>query len=460
MTNSVTPFTKYDIVKVCITNEDGAVEGGVRHFYRMKQTIVDVDSSGNATMSAPATGNASGQRIHWGFDSTSAINSALATLAADPSGVHEAYLPGRYRATQIQVPIGMTLRGAGWGWYDSRTATAPYTGTSIMQLPGAETDLVTFTGAAYGSHSWLGPIGLSHMLLQGPEVGVRNVARTTGSGLCLRYPDGVHSGAYNTGQDGIEFRFLHVNYFPGHGFDFPRGAVPLTLETCRAVYNGGYGFRYSNWTGNTQCIHLQNCTVDANILGGAWFYGIPNHGSVTLTSFKSEAVSASMWETSQFIDLVPGYTPGSTDAGMNAVIFEECDGTPVTINGLDHIFAYGTKGLKPAILVKSTTTKRPRLVYNGVSVRITGTEVGSTADAVSFRDETTSTDLTAPAGHWPPSTRNITTSDDQFVIVDSADNTKKVKFELSGISSGTTKTINVSMGLFVFDNQDGTIATF
>ena len=115
LTNS-TPFTSADVGKIVIVSEANG-SGANGGYLRWMATILSV-SSGVATLNTAAPSTASGVRVQWGFDGTTAINTALAALADESSTEpREAFLPGWYRATQIVVPGSVTLRGAGWGSY-------------------------------------------------------------------------------------------------------------------------------------------------------------------------------------------------------------------------------------------------------------------------------------------------------------------------------------------------------
>lgn len=384
------PFTTADIGKVVLINEDGS--GG--KYLRFMSTITDVDSAGVATLADTATSNSTGNRIRWGFDCTEAINDALAELAASRNGtVKEAYLPGNYWVSQIVIPTGITLRGAGFGSYSSRSNV--YMGTSIMQLPGSECDLIVFSGGFYSAGWWFGPFGLSDVTLEGPYPNVRGTTWTTGSGLAFRDVNGNAMVA----QDGVEVRRVQSRGFPEHGINIAGGGVPLTLDFCRVHGNGGYGIDYVY--SNSQMVHVMNSSADHNVLGGMRFYGLPDQTSIAITSFKSEAAPTTSYDTSNELDLVPGYSAPSTFVQEAAIIFDECDDTPVVINGVDHLMATTEdRGPGPAILIKSATGKCPRLRYNAASVRIsTAQSSGDVSDAVVLREEYTSTDWGRSEAH-------------------------------------------------------------
>jgi hypothetical protein len=366
-------------------------------------TILSV-SSGVATLNTAAPSTASGVRVQWGFDGTSAINTALASLANESSTqAREAFLPGWYRATQIVVPGSVTLRGAGWGSYGGN-GLGYAAGTLISQLPGAQKDLVVFSSPY--NNGFIGPVGLSNINLQGPECNVRGYTPSIGSGVALKLAD----GSTLTAQDGCEFSWIHAFRFPESGFSVPDGGLPLTVDHCRAFYNGAYGFNYDNGTNaaRTQAVHFSNCSADGNVLGGIRVYRTSSYGNVAITSFKSEADTSTFYGTQTQFGYVSGW-PGVGDAQMSAIILEDCDSSPVVVNGVSHIYGGATKGPGPSILIKSATTKIPRLVFNGVATRLTGAESGSIANAFTLRDQVNTVDIpvTESRGTYPAASPRI-----------------------------------------------------
>lgn len=391
LSNPSRPFTSADVGKLVIVNE--TPDGG-GFFTRWMATIVDV-SSGVAELDVAAPSSGSGLTVTWGFDVTDALNDALAEVAADSESPRDCYLWGRYRASQIVQPNRVYLRGSGWGNYTASTWTNG--NTHIKQLPGSECDLWVFDGGLADGRYWAGPAGVSHINLIGPELNVTGLEPTVGSGFAVRRADGTPV----TTQDGFACEWVHAAGFPEHGFHFSGGGVPLTVTNFRAFYNGGYGVHYYNdpasGQSTTQAVHFLGFSGDGNALGLLHFQNVANRGGITITNLKSEAhADDGVWPR--------GVEPSGDDLQMDAVILEDCDNTPVTINGITHLYGGGAKGPGPAIHVKSTTTKRPKITYSGIAVRVTGGESGSIADAVTLRDDVVSRDVarTEVRGTWPP----------------------------------------------------------
>ena len=414
--NNVTPFTSADVGKIVIGNNSDSVSGV---YTRWMATITAVSDSGVATLdSAAPTSSTTNARINWGFDVTPALNAALAEIAASATSTREVYLSGRYRASQIVVPNRLYIRGSGWGNY---TALNWYWGDTIVkQLPGSECDFVVFEGQPFGADTYVGPVGLSNINFIGPEGNVTGYSVTTGSGVATRKADGTNA----TTQDGTVLEWVHATDFPEHGFDI-RGALPLTVNNCRAFYNGkrGFSFEITN-PAHVQGVHFLDCSGDGNADGLIYCKNLSDQGSVAITNLKSEAHA----DDGVMVN-VRGTAPTHADLQMSAVVFDECDGTPVVINGLTHIYGNKEKGPGPAILIKSTTTKRPKVAFAGVAVRVTGDETGSVADAVTLRDEVVSRTVARieTAGVWP----NFT-----FLSLDNAVNNISIKNAATGGSPG------------------------
>lgn len=408
MTNSVTPFTSADVGKVVIVNEN---QSPAPYFKRWTATILDVDG-GVATLDTVAPSNAGNQRVRWGFDITDALNDALSDIQSVTP--REAYLPGYYMASQIVVPNGVILRGAGWGYsYNAIYSTPPgLMNTFIGQLPGSEKNFLVFGGAA---GTGCGPVGVINMILQGPDVNVRDMRPTIGSGLALRMSNGNPLIAY----DGVELRFVHCTGFPEHGFEFPAGAVPLTVDNCRAFYNGGVGFEYGSEPlpasdVQTQVLHFQNCTGDGNVEALVRINNTSPENTIVITSLKSEGVPEATYATNTDYYRFEGWEGLPTgDAQAKAVVLNNCDQTSVVINGLSHISGGLVVEPGPCISIESDTDLVPNVVFNGVTMRVSGVPVdGGRDDAVTLRDTVNNVDIprTVTSGVYPLSASNIGSS--------------------------------------------------
>lgn len=394
--NQEIAFNKSDIGKVVIVSEEHVAEA----YTRWMANIMDVDARGVATLDANAPSSAGNQRVQWGFDCTTVINNALAELSADFRTPREAYLPGRYRLTQLVMPPHVVLRGSGWGNYGSPIGEA---NTVLQQLPGAQKSLVVFSsvgGDQFGAQ-WLGPVGLTHMVLAGPESNVRNLTPTIGSGFSLTNIEGANVIA----GDGCEFAWLHAVGFPEDGF-YVSGAVPLTLNHLRAFYNGGYGINYVPANpAATQMLHLLDYSADGNNLGAARFKDLSSYSNVTITAMKSESDTAA-------IASAIGMSFGGPNYQRECLIFEDCDDSPVVINGLSHVAGgSASTAAGPAIVFRhnNNSQKRPKLAFNAVYNRVLPRGVPEetqavASDTVTLHDEIIGFDIphTVSHGYWPP----------------------------------------------------------
>lgn len=375
--------TAFDCAKIA------SVSGGIA-------TVTKVDGS-----AFTAGFTVTNQRIKWGKDAGAAITAALAELAADGVPEKTARLAGHYCcATRVYVPQGVYLKGAGWGsTYPplNNIGAMVRSGLCLQALPSLNSDLVRLTPlAADGSGRYcFGPGGMSDLLLMGPETLANNYTVNAGSGFAAR----DSGGHYVYMQDGSRLSNVHAIGFYDDGFQFLAPLFPGWLDHLRAFYNGRYGINITLTDPNAQGVHLLNPSADGNGTAGLYFKGFDSHSSITITNLKSEAA-----------DLFTN-PRGSSSYQANGVIFDECDGTPVTINGLTHIASTdGTWGSThapgPAMTLRSAADKRPAISYSGVGVRVHQDQVTGTADAVTIRDEVAGVDIprTVKAGHWPPDT--------------------------------------------------------
>lgn len=393
LTNTVQAFTSRDVGKSIIVKLDGGT--------RFYTTILSVNSSGVATLAANAPGNATNQRVSWGSDVTTALNSALQDFKGLNANPKQLRLVGWYRASQIVIPPHIDLDGLGWGSYGpSSSSNGPggWNGTLLQQLPGAQKNFVVFEpDSDDGTTKWIGPVAIRNLAIAGPEADTGTTV-SIGSGIALR--DSL--GNVATAEDGFFLDDVHISFFPQDGLEVPGGGLPLAVRRLRCFYNAGYGVNYTDDNGShthTQGVHFLDLTGDGNSLGLIRFKDCTDNGHITLTNVKSEKGNI--------------YTPPGAPATYqeNAVIFEDCDNTPVTIDGITHISskrdgagAIGSEAPGPAILVKSATDKRPTIRFNAVVARLIGVETANTANAVTLRDQVISVDVPVAQNHgeWPP----------------------------------------------------------
>jgi len=363
-----------------------------------KSTITAVASASSATLANAAPVTESGKRCRYGFDGTTAINSALAAVQAQSDGPVDVYLGGNYRLTQLVIPSNIILRGVAWN-----PTTVQQIGnssrTTLAQLPGAECDFVIFGDYAQIPGT-IGPAGLIDINLWGPETNVYGVsAATTGHGVSLR----VEGSATGLAIDGFQLRNVGAYNFPQSGFRC-FGAVPLYVDDCKALFNGRFGFEHQRTGGaSTNALHLINFSADWNNLGGVGIRALKAYDTVFMSGLKLEGVSSAAPD-----DLtVTRGTPGYQSLG---VVLDNCDPlSSVLINGMSHLRVVRAETAPgPAITIKDSASAglKPRLTFNAVTVRLHGAETGSVADAVTLRDEISSIDIpnTVTSGSYPTAT--------------------------------------------------------
>jgi hypothetical protein len=195
-------------------------------------------------------------------------------------------------------------------------------------------------------------------------------------------------------QDCFEIRNIHVSRFPENGF-LLNGAVPGHFDRLLATACGGYGFAYiPNNPTTTQAVELSNFSADYCNLGAVLLQGLSSYSSFVVTNLKSESFVDSDGGTG-LLKFGANQSYGAPQGQAKAIDINNCDKSPILINGLSHIRGGGVSGPGPAITIRDSSgnSRKPKLVFNAVSCRVVGTETGSIADAVTLRDEISSVDI-------------------------------------------------------------------
>ena len=360
-----------------------------------KTSILSV-ANGVATVSseAPDVGSSenANARVRFGFDGTDAINNALAEVNDQADGPVDVYLGGNYRLTQLVVPPNVRLHGVSW-----KSTMVQQVGnasmTALAQLPGAETDFVIFKDYP-NLPGTIAACGLIDLELMGPERNVAGLAdATVGNGVSFR----VEGSDHGLVIDGFRLRNVTATNFPESGFR-TFGAVPMYVNECKALANGRYGFEHSRYGGaSTNALHFFNFSADWNNLGAMGFKSLQSYDTVFITGVKSEG-NAPGAETNA--------TRGGPNYQSNCLVFEDCEDTPVMVNGVSHIrIVRAGIAPGPAITIRDSTGtgRRPKISYNAVAVRLLGSETGDLSGAVVIRDEVENFNVarTATAGYYP-----------------------------------------------------------
>jgi hypothetical protein len=379
-------FTAADVGKRAVVKGAGAA-GAL-----LSATILSV-ASGLATLSVTASTTVTGKAAAWGSDDTAALNAAFAAAAVRDNDSRAVWVPaGWYRFDQLVIPSGVAVRGAGWGKNYGTSfglKNGPDNGTLLQQLEGAEKHGVIFTEQFHqvaGTFYFIGPLQLEDLEVQGPYTG------TTGDGIYC----GVAGPLAGTPQDGFRLKNIHVIGFPGNGFTFPKGCLPLAVQDCRAFYNGGYGLSYDG-QGASQGAHLIDFSGDGNGLGLTFWTGLQSStadGPVVIDNMKSEMVELVNLGGNSIERAQTGLQP-------NAMVIDNCTAA-FLINGLVHISAAkdrvadsaGTIGQAPGPAIVIQNGGFPTIRWNAVGVRIsnTGTDTHQ-SDSVLIRDSNQSVDV-------------------------------------------------------------------
>jgi hypothetical protein len=374
--------------------------------YKWWMTTIASVGAGTAEMveAAPVT-EVSGI-CHYGFDGTAAINTMLQEVngantfptGATNDGPGEVLLGGSYRLAQLVVPAFVVVRGSRWTTPPSGNVThVGRTGmTTLAQLPGSNKDFVVFDEHPTIA-GWTGLQGITDLKLLGPECRVLGLPdATVGNGVAFR----TSAGKNIIVQDNFEMYNISVTNFPENGF-LVHGAVPGHFDRLLATNNHGYGFDYiPPSTSATQAVHLSNFSSDQNNLGAVRLKGLSQFSPFVITNLKSEGYPEGNGAPLDKFGVV--FPQGQPGGQKNCIVLEDCDKSPIVVNGVSHISGKGIVAPGPAITIKGT--KRPHLAFSGVAVRVLGTESGGTADAVTIRDTVAGTFDGWPSGGDVPRT--------------------------------------------------------
>lgn len=303
------------------------------------------------------TSSIAGNAVEAGIDVTGNVDETVKInqfLQDCYNNQREAYFPrGVYRYSQLVVPSGLKIRGAGIGGYGINGAAA---GTQFRQTVGANKHSIVFSGNLDQGTLQIGPVDISDIMFRG------EVSNTSGSAIAFQGVDGTPG----TIQDTVVIKKCLFRYWPQSGIYSPAGARPFHVEDCNFLWNGEYGIDFIQSTANyVQAVHFQDISGDGNKLGLVRLKGLDKHGSVTFTSVKSERrVNPN--------DSLPGQ--------LDCLIFEDCDDTAITVNGLTHISSVpsGSFHEPPGAAMVVKGTGKPQTTWRGVTVRVRATDVAGT----------------------------------------------------------------------------------
>ena len=202
-------------------------------------------------------------------DDTTSIQNALNFAKG---AVHKVYVPkGKYTITQIAVPSGIELYGAGSGGYGSSTtsSSAAFFDTStLLQKYGYSDDAIVFDCPLESSFYRLSFLNIHDLAV----VKDLNAADTIGNGIsCRQVGQDRTLDASHCLVNGIcEINRVLVRGFPENGIYIRQGCAPGYFHNLDFIFNGGYGIRFDGLT-YSRGVVLTNIAGDGN-KGGAVIY--------------------------------------------------------------------------------------------------------------------------------------------------------------------------------------------
>ncbi|MDP1794283.1 MAG: glycosyl hydrolase family 28-related protein [Acidimicrobiales bacterium] len=286
-------------------------------------------------------------------DDTAAIQEALNESGSGTTVRRLVFVPpGRYRISQLVVPLGVHFGGIGYSGF--ATPTGYEYGSMLQQIAGTEDDLIIFETDAVAPY-YIGPQGVTGFELKGDPTA------SAGSGIAVRNA----SGQVGKIRDTVKLHNILVRGFAEDGIKIPGGAIPLHLHDIEALWNQRYGINYIAGVNNTQAVHFDNISGDGNIDGLIRCKSVDARGSILFTNIKSEK------------RLNDDY--GDAVGQEHAIVLEDCDGTPVHVAGVTHLSSVPDGGQfeAPGAAISISGTGRPKVTWEGVAVRVhTGGETG------------------------------------------------------------------------------------
>jgi len=298
---------------------------------------------------------------------TPAIQAALDFAASDPKRIRAVYAPGgNYLTGLFYVPRGVDFYG------DGSIENGLMSATRFIAAPGLNQDVMRFKWQNDGGarRFWFGAV--RRMAIFG------DVTNASGWGISLRADDGVKIAP----QDTSVFEDLIVRRCPSGGMEFPDGALPLSLNRVKLLWNGGPGLHITGGTFLHQSLDLMSISGDGNGSALIKLSNLDGNGSVNIYNTKSERRINSDF--------------GTGAQQPNAIWLENCDKTPINVFGGTHISSIPAGGVfeKPGSFIRITGGLRPVVSWFGLAVRVRPTDTG--ADPAVLED---------PSGAYIPYTR-------------------------------------------------------
>ena len=281
-------------------------------------------------------------------DSTAAIQAALDAAAADELNIKSVFIPsGIYKVGRLVLPRGSVVYGEG-----GKSETTAVANTRLVQ--NSDDDVFIFDGFLNGSvYYWFGQV--SDLTIIGSN------AYTNGYGL-----HAIDTFGNNVlFQDQTLFENLSIRAMPEGGIHFTSGALPVTVRCCKFLWNGGPGIQMTRVT-QYNGVHLDDISGDGNIGGLIRLSNWVTTDNVLITNLKSE----------YRVNNVYG---GGVGQQPVAIVASNCNNSAITIVGANHISSVpdGAVFEKPGNLIQVSGPNYPQITWNGVLIRVRGTDTGT-----------------------------------------------------------------------------------
>ena len=339
--------------------------------YRTNVGGIDVRWWSDAAFTIPAT------------DNQPFFQAALDYAKQNQFKIREVVFPaGQATTDTIYIPAGISLRGQGARERIDRAST------KLIQVPDADKDIIRFRGdddpgTVDARIFWYGEIrGIS---LLGVET------NSLGRGISFR----EENGETVTPQDITTLENIVVRGMPQDGIEFPDGALPLFLRDIKLLHNNGAGIMFKikdSLPNHFQACNFTNVSGDGNKDGLLYLRDLDENGNIVIVNLKSEE------------RLNPFY--GNIGLQENALILDNCNNTPISICGANHICSVVNTGTgllkKPGNFIKQFGVGKAKIDWSGVAVRVRAADDPADPDPVIINsaDGTPEIPYATTCGFW------------------------------------------------------------
>lgn len=324
-----TDVTQYDLIQIVDVEDEGMAISGTNKKVSAQLMANELGKLTNITATGSNTARSLANRFadtvnvkDFGAkgdgvtDDTAAIQAALNSAKTTSRCV---FIPkGAYIITQIAIPNGLRIYGAGIGGYGSITTTYLYDTTKLIQKSGVNDDAIVFDCPLDGSGNYrLFNIHLSDFIVL-----KQGVADTLGNGISARQVGTDRNvNSNHCLVNGLPiFERLLVRGFPENGMYFKQGAVPLYCNDLNFIFNGGYGLRIDglNYLRN---VIIRNVSGDGNKGRACIRIGSSNpHSQIAIDGVYSEYRSDNPYGNSTGFNGAQPYAIEVVDFNSNSTV--------------------------------------------------------------------------------------------------------------------------------------------